>query len=120
MTSDTAPGGVPPRVLGTEVTSILLAHPTVLACGSGTMHERSGRRHGDIAHGFWEIPGAAVGLGAPLAGGMSVIAEDRHLHRVVVMRGALAGDAGPSWEVRDPIVASATEVPSQAPAVAPH
>lgn len=103
--------GTSPRVLGPEVTSILLAHPTVIAWVSGTLHERSGRRHGDAAHGFWELPGAAVGLGAPLAGGISITAEDRHLHRVVTMRGALGGESGPTWEVRDPC---AREVQTQA------
>jgi hypothetical protein len=101
MTSATAPPEAPPRVLGSEVVSILLAHRQVVAWVSGTVHERAGRRHGDAGHGFWEIPGAAVGLGAPLAGGLSVTTEARHLHRVVVMRGALAGESGPAWEVRD-------------------
>lgn len=103
LVNDTAPEGSPPRVLGPEVVSLLLAHPSVVAWVSATMHERAGRRQGDVAHGFWELPGAAVGPGAPLAGGLSVLVEDRHLHRVVVLRGALAGEGGPVWEVRDPL-----------------
>lgn len=103
LTSDTVPPGSPPRVLGGEVASLLLAHRNVVAWLSSTTHERSGRRHGDAAHGFWEISGAAVGLGAPLAGGISVSTEVRHLRTVVVIRGALAGEAGPEWEVRDPL-----------------
>ena len=106
LTSDTVPPGSPPRVLGGEIASLLLAHTTVVAWLSSTTHERSGRRHGDLAHGFWEIPGGAVGLGAPLAGGISVSRQVRHLHRVVVVRGALAGEAGPEWEVRDPLAES--------------
>lgn len=102
MTSATAPAGAPARVLGAEVASILLAHRAVVGWLSGTVHERSGRRHGDAAHGFWEIPAAAVGLGAPLAGGISVSRQVRHLHSSIVMRGALSGEAGPAWEVRDP------------------
>jgi hypothetical protein len=120
MTSATAPPDAPPRVLGPEVVSILLAHRQVVAWVSGTVHDRAGRRHGDGAHGFWEIPGAAVGLGAPLAGGMSVTSEVRHLHRVVVMRSALAGESGPSWEVRDrlaadDVIATAPTVPAASP-----
>lgn len=102
MTNATAPPGTPPRVLGAEVTSLLLAHPTVIAWISDTMHDRAGRRHGDAAHGFWELPGATTGVGSPLAGGLSVRAEARHLHHVVVMSGALAGDSGPRWDLRDP------------------
>ncbi len=105
-------------MLGSEVVSILLAHRSVVAWLSGTVHERSGRRHGDAAHGFWEIPAAAVGLGAPLAGGISVSRQVRHLHSSIVMRGALSGEAGPAWEVRDPRV-DVTVSPArlQAPAV---
>lgn len=106
LINEATPPGTAPRVLGAEVTSLLLAHPSVIAWVSGTVHERSGRRHGDAAHGFWELPGAAVGLGAPLAGGVSLTAEDRHLHRVVTVRGALAGESGPTWEVRDPLAGS--------------
>jgi hypothetical protein len=101
MTSATAPTHSPSRVLGAEVASILLAHRNVVAWLSGTTHERSGRRHGDAAHGFWEIPAAATGLGAPLAGGISVARQARHLHSAIVMRGALAGEGAPAWEVRD-------------------
>jgi hypothetical protein len=102
MTSTTAPTGSAARVLGAEVASILLAHRAVVGWLSGTVHERSGRRHGDAAHGFWEIPAAAGGLGTPLAGGISVSRQMRHLHSSIVMRGALSGEAGPTWEVRDP------------------
>lgn len=103
LINEAVPPGAPPRVLGPEATSLLLAHPSVIAWISGTLHERAGRRHGDAAHGFWELPGAAVGLGAPLAGGVAITAEVRHLHRVVSVRGALAGESGPTWEVRDPL-----------------
>lgn len=113
MTNATTPTHLPPRVLGAEVTSLLLAHPTVIAWISDTMHDRAGRRHGDAAHGFWELPGATSGVGSPLAGGLSVRVDERHLHRVVVMTGALAGDAGPHWELRDPGVSPAAR---QAPA----
>lgn len=102
MTSSASPPDAPARVLGPEVASILLAHRPVVAWLSGTVHERSGRRHGDAAHGFWEIPAAAGGLGAPLAGGISVSRQVRHLHTSIVMRGALSGEAGPIWEVLDP------------------
>lgn len=102
LTSATAPAVAAPRVLGDEVVSILLAQRNVIAWLSGTTHERSGRRHGGAAHGFWEIPAAAVGLGAPLAGGISVARQSRHLHSAIVMRGALSGEAGPAWEVLDP------------------
>lgn len=119
MTSADGPAGAAPKVLGAEVTSILLAHPSVLAWVSGTMHDRSGRRRGAGPFGFWEIPGAATGLGAPLAGGISIAAETRHLHRVVVMRGALAGEAGPAWEARDPLPEVSAAV-RRAPAVAPR
>lgn len=121
LTSTTAPADAPPRVLGPEVVSILLAHRQVVAWVSGTVHERSGRRHGDSAHGFWEIPGASTGLGAPLAGGMSLSTKARHLHRVVVMRGALAGQSGPSWDVRDPLGPdSVSAAGPTAPAAAPR
>lgn len=103
LTSTTTPAATAPRVLGDEVASILLAHRNVVAWLAGTVHERSGRRHGDAAHGFWEIPAAAVGFGAPLAGGISVSRQQRHLHSAIVMRGALAGGAGPAWEVLDPL-----------------
>lgn len=103
LTSGSVPEGAPPRVLGPEALSLLLAHRNVIAWVSGTMHERAGRRHGDHGHGFWEIPGAASGLGAPLAGGLSVVGEDRHLHQVIVLRGALAGASGAQWEGRDPL-----------------
>jgi hypothetical protein len=118
MTNATAAPGAPPRVLGTEVVSLLLAQPTVIAWVSDTMHDRTGRRHGDAAHGFWELPGATSGVGSPLAGGLCIRAEDRHLHRVVVLAGALAGDAGPHWELRDPlpeVSAAARPAPAAAP-----
>jgi hypothetical protein len=99
LTSDTHPSGTPPRILGPEMVSILLGHACVIGWVSNTLHLRSGRRHGDVAHGFWEIPGAASGYGAPLAGGLVVQQEERHLHRVITMRGALAGDSGPVWPV---------------------
>jgi hypothetical protein len=104
MTSATAPAPTEPRVLGAELASILLAHRNVVAWLAGTVHERSGRRHGDAAHGFWEIPAAVVGFGAPLAGGISVSRQVRHLHSAIMMRGALSGEAGPTWEVLDPLV----------------
>jgi hypothetical protein len=93
----------PPRVLGPEVVSVLLAHANVIAWVSGTLHDRGGRRHGDHAHGFWELPGAVSGLGTPLAGGLAVRAEPGHPHRSIVLRGALAGDRAPGWELRDPL-----------------
>lgn len=102
MTSDARPDGSAPRVLGAEVASILLAHSCVVAWTSNTVHERSGRRHGDQAHGFWEIPGAVTGRGAPLAGGVAITSRERHLHRVIEVRGALSGEFGPVWDVRDP------------------
>lgn len=117
LTNLNGPEGTPPRVLGPEISSILLAHSNVLAWISGTLHERYGRRHGDGAHAFWELPGAATGLGAPLAGGLSICREQRHLQNVVLIRGALAGDHGPGWEVRDPLVSAAAR---RAPAVAPR
>ena len=110
MTSDVTPRAAAPRVLGDEVVSLLLAHRHVIGWISGTMHERAGRRHGDHGHGFWELPGATSGLGAPLAGGLSVRVADRHLHRVVAMQGALGGTSVPVWEVPDP----ATEVSERA------
>jgi len=120
LTSTAAPIGSAPRVLGDEVASILLAQRNVVAWLSGTTHERSGRRHGDAAHGFWEIPAAAVGLGAPLAGGISVSRQTRHLHTSIVMRGALSGESGPTWEVLDPqapaaVSAAVRTVPEVAP-----
>jgi hypothetical protein len=120
LTSASAPVGSAPRVLGDEVASILLAQRNVVAWLSGTTHERSGRRHGDAAHGFWEIPAAAVGLGAPLAGGISVSRQTRHLHTSIVMRGALSGESGPTWEVLDPqgpaaVSAAVRTVPEVAP-----
>ena len=121
MTSVTAPAGAPARVLGAEVTSILLAHRRVVAWLSGTTHERSGRRHGDAAHGFWEIPAGASGLGAPLAGGISVSREVRRLDSAIVMRGALAGEGTPSWEVRDTRTDGALSAAGRtAPAVDPR
>lgn len=117
MTNATTPPDSPPRVLGAEVTSLLLAHPMVIAWISDTMHDRAGRRHGDAAHGFWELPGATSGVGSPLAGGLSVRSEERHLHRVIVMTGALAGDSGPHWDLRDPAVSPAAR---PAPAAVPR
>ena len=93
----------PPRVCGDEVASVLLGRPHVIAWVSNTVHERSGRRVGDVAHGFWEIPGGTSGYGAPLSGGLAVSAEQRHLHRAVVMHGVLSGDAGPFWDLKDPL-----------------
>jgi hypothetical protein len=121
LTSETGPVGSAPRVLGDEVVSILLAHRTVVAWLAGTIHERSGRWHGGAAHGFWEVPAAAVGLGSPLAGGISVSRQARHLHSTIVMRGALSGEAGPTWEVRDPQRAAAVSATGRtAPAAAPR
>jgi hypothetical protein len=110
LTSDANVPGQPPRVRGEEVVSMLLARPQVIAWIAGTSHERSGRRHGDLAHGFWEIPGATTGYGAPLAGGLSVTLEDRHLHRVISMRGVLTGDSGPTWDLREPLAGVSAEV----------
>ena len=102
MTSDRTRDGQAPRILGTEVTSILLAHDQVVAWISSTMHHRAGRRHGDASHGFWELPAASDGRDAPLAGGLSIARrEDRG---VLIMRGALASGHGPIWELRDPAV----------------
>jgi hypothetical protein len=106
LTSASAPAAAPSRVLGEEVVSILLAHRNVVAWLSGTTHERSGRRHGGAAHGFWEIPAATAGFGAPLAGGISIARQVRHLHSAIVMGGALSGEAGPAWEVLDPLIAA--------------
>ncbi|MBI1349944.1 MAG: hypothetical protein GC156_02365 [Actinomycetales bacterium] len=103
LTSTANATGKPPRVCADEVISVLLARAHVIGWISNTIHERSGRRHGDVAHGFWEIPGATIGYGAPLAGGLAVSAEQRHLHRVVVMRGVLSGEAAPNWELKDPL-----------------
>jgi hypothetical protein len=121
LTSVAAPASSPPRVLGDEVVSILLAHRNVVAWLSGTTHERSGRRHGSAAHGFWEIPAAAAGLGAPLAGGISIARQVRHLHSTIVMRGALSGESGPAWEVLDPLIAVPVSAAARtAPAVDRH
>lgn len=107
MSSDVSGPGEPARVLGAEVSSILLAHTSVIAWVSGTMHHRAGRRHGDASHGFWELPGSTEGRDAPLAGGLSVsVREDR---RTVIMRGALAAERGPVWELRDPLAPAASE-----------
>jgi len=103
LTSDANARGHPPRVRGEEMASLLLARPQVIAWISNTVHERAGRRHGDVAHGFWELPGATLGYGAPLAGGIAVTAEQRHLHRAVAMRGVLSGESGPIWDLRDPL-----------------
>ena len=103
LISDTRAPDAPPRVRGEEMSSLLLARPQVIGWISNTVHERAGRRHGDVAHGFWELPGATLGYGAPLAGGISVTAEQRHLHTVVSLRGVLSGDTGPVWDLRDPL-----------------
>lgn len=121
LTSATGSAGASPRVLGDEVVSILLAHRNVVAWLAGTIHERSGRRHGGAAHGFWEIPAAAGGLGAPLAGGISISRQARHLHSTIVMRGALSGEGGPMWEVLDPQAATDVSAAGRtAPASAPR
>ena len=100
MTSDRTASGAAPRILGAEVASILLAHRCVVAWVAGTMHHRTGRRHGDASHGFWELPGAADGRDAPLAGGLSVgVRRDRP---AVVLRAALAHGPGSGWEAPDP------------------
>lgn len=117
LTSDTTAAGTAPRILGSEVVALLLAHRNVVAWISGTMYERAGRRHGDHAHGFWELPGATSGLGAPLAGGLSLRSEERHLHRTLVMQGALTGIGGPLWELPDPVVEFTRCSPPVAPLV---
>ena len=68
LTSDARAEGAPARVLGGEVVSLLLVHDAVVAWMAGTTHERAGRRHGTGPHGFWELPGATSGMGAPLSG----------------------------------------------------
>jgi hypothetical protein len=104
MTSDRTAAGAPSRVLGAEVASILLAHRFVVAWVAGTMHHRSGRRHGVAGHGFWELPGATEGREAPLAGGLSISRmADR---RALVLKGALAPSHGSLWELRDPLPAT--------------
>jgi hypothetical protein len=105
LTSDRVPPGRAPRVLGPELAAILLAHPTVVAWVSATLHHRGGRRHGQADHGFWELPGATEGREAPLAGGLSI--SRRADGRTLVMHGALAAAQGPLWEVRDPLAAVA-------------
>jgi hypothetical protein len=101
LSSDANAPGHPPRVRGEEMTSLLLARPNVIAWISNTVHGRAGRRHGDLAHGFWELPGATLGYGTPLAGGIVVTAEGRRPHRVVAIRSALSGESGPVWELMD-------------------
>ncbi len=103
MTSDRVPSGRPPRVLGAELAAILLAHSTVVAWVSATLHHRGGRRHGQADHGFWELPGATEGREAPLAGGLSI--SRRGDREALVMCGALASTHGPMWDVRDPLAA---------------
>ena len=99
LTSDRSPAGQPPRILGPEVSAILLAHEQVIAWVTGMMHHRSGLRHGQDSHGLWELPGASDGRDAPLAGGLSIaIREDRN---AVAMRGALVPDQGRAWELPD-------------------
>jgi hypothetical protein len=119
MTSDRVPPGRPPRVLGAEVCSLLLAHSSVIAWISGTMHHRAGRRHGEGGHGFWELPGTPEGRGAPLAGGLSIsVRRDRP---VMVMRGALAMSVASAWELRDPLADDlARPAALTAPGVAPR
>lgn len=105
MTSDRRAPGEPPRVMGTELTAILLAHDCVVCWIAGAMHHRGGRRHGDPAvsgHGFWELSGATDGHDAPLAGGLSLLR--RNDRPSIVLQGALAGSQGPRWELRDPLV----------------
>lgn len=103
MTSDRRGPGEPPRVLGSELASLLLAHDCVVCWIAGTMHHRSGRRHGDPAspgHGFWELPGSVDGRDSALAGGVSMLRrQDRPS---IVVQGALAVGHGPRWELRDP------------------
>jgi hypothetical protein len=101
MTSDRTPAGSAPRVLGPEVVSILLAHPSVVCWISDTMQLRGGQRHGQGDHGFWEIPGASTGLGAPLAGGLSVSRCERAGRPMILLRGALPSGSATGWEVRD-------------------
>ncbi len=105
MTSDRRAPGEPPRVLGSELAALLLAHDNVVCWIAGSMHHRGGRRHGDPAaagHGFWELSGATEGHDTPLAGGLSLLRRaDRPS---VVLQGALAGSHGPRWELRDPLV----------------
>lgn len=121
LTSAAGSAGASTRVLGDELVSILLAHRNVVAWLAGTIHERSGRRHGGPAHGFWEIPAAAGGLGAPLAGGITISRQSRHLHSTIVMRGALSGEAAPTWEVPDPqAVTSVSAAGRPAPEAAPR
>lgn len=113
MTSDRRGAGEPPRVLGGELASILLAHDRVIAWIAGTMHHRGGRRHGDPAvpgHGFWELPGATDGRDSALAGGLSVLR--RSDRPTLLLQGALAGAHGPRWELRDPQAATAFERPA--------
>ena len=118
MSSDASGAGEPARVLGDEVSSILLAHASVIAWVSGTLHHRAGRRHGDASHGFWEVPGSTDGRDAPLAGGLSIsVREDR---RALIMRGALASERGPVWELRDPLAPVATEADRTVRPVALH
>jgi hypothetical protein len=103
LTSDARPPSAAPRVLGREILSILTVHDSVVAWICGTTHERSGVRHGAAPHGFWELPGSATGTGAPLAGGLALSAHREPHGRRIVMSGALAGESGPRWSLRDPL-----------------
>ena len=114
LTSDSRPPGAPPRVLGTEVVSLLTVHDQVVAWVCGTTHERSGVRHGQAPHGFWELAGSATGMGAPLSGGLAVTAEEHPDGRRIVLSGALSGSAGPRWSVLDPLFTSRSSSPSPA------
>lgn len=99
LTSVSGPEGAAPRILGPEVASILLAHDAVIAWICNTTHERGGRRHGVGQHGFWELPGATTGMGAPLAGGLAVCRTEEDGCRGLLLRRALAGESGPQWRL---------------------
>lgn len=112
MTSDRVAPGEPPRVLGAETASLLLAHDCVVCWIAGTMHHRGGRRHGDPSspgHGFWELPGSVDGRDSPLAGGVSLLRRDDR--PTIVLQGALAAGHGPRWELGDPFGIDRPRIP---------
>lgn len=116
---------LPPRVLGPEIVSILLAHSSVVGWVSAQPSVLAEQRHGHFEHGFWELPAwSSSDLHRP-----SVVLEVRRegagrSQAVVIRRCEIGGrpvTGNQEWRLPDPF-ADGSVMPGArtAPAVAPR
>jgi hypothetical protein len=98
---------LPPRVLGMEIVSILLAHANVVAWVTAQIPLLAEQRHGHLDHGFWEL---AAWSGSD-AHRPSVVLEVRQegvgREQAIVIRraepGAHPAGAVKEWRLPDPL-----------------